>query len=535
MTQPISTIDGTQLVVNGRPFTVLGAEIHNSSSSTVAAIAESFRKVAALGANTVLAPVAWSLLEPEEGAFDFTLVDTMIDVAQESGLKLIPLWFGSWKNGTSSYVPAWVKRDVGRFPRALIQDGRPVEHLTPFSDEARDADAAAFRALMRHLGQVDVQHTVIMVQVENEVGLLGDARDRSELADVAWSQQVPPAFIDALGLDVDSPVSARWQRNGRLTNGSWATVLGETAEADEAFMAWAYARYIDAVAAAGRAEHDVPLFANVWLDSPMELDMPDAPDLSLAGGLQPGDYPSGGPVPRVVALWRAAAPSLDMVAPDFYFGDFSATMDRYSNASEGRLFIPEMRRSATGVSHMFLALGTYRALGVSPFGVDSFDEDEPAARTMSDAYALLRVVAQEQEARPDAACRGFALTEAHPEQTITVGRSVVTVAAVDSFRQLPPFPAYGILLEEESGVVLAVGRGFTVSFPEVAGIRRGIERASEIAADGTGRIVRELNGDETMGGSGVRLHALGATAPAVFPIPLSTVSTGVLRLVTYTY
>ncbi|PJF38504.1 MAG: glycoside hydrolase family 42, partial [Phototrophicales bacterium] len=110
-------------------------------------------------------------------------VDEMIYEARRHGLRLILLWFGTWKNGMSSYAPAWVKRDFRRFPRVKIHDGQLVEILSTFSTETRDADARAFAELMRHLKTIDGDdHTVIMVQVQNEVGVLGDSRDRSPIA-----------------------------------------------------------------------------------------------------------------------------------------------------------------------------------------------------------------------------------------------------------------------------------------------------------------------------------------------------------------
>ena len=63
------------------------------------------------GMNTVLAVVTWEQVEPVEGQFDFTVVDEMIKAARANDLKLAILWFGSWKNGMSSYHPVWVKKD----------------------------------------------------------------------------------------------------------------------------------------------------------------------------------------------------------------------------------------------------------------------------------------------------------------------------------------------------------------------------------------------------------------------------------------
>jgi beta-galactosidase GanA len=196
---------GGYLAVDGKPFPVIGAEVHNSSSSSIPAIEASFTTVQELGANTVLAPVAWDPLEPSEGAFDFTLLDRMIHAARELGLRLIPLWFGSWKNAVSTYVPAWVKTDVARFPRSQLSDGSRVEQVTPFGMAARDADAFAFAALLRHIREVDADRTVIAIQVENEIGLLGDSRDRSAFAEHAFASPVPAAVVKAIAGDESAP------------------------------------------------------------------------------------------------------------------------------------------------------------------------------------------------------------------------------------------------------------------------------------------------------------------------------------------
>ena len=187
----------TQLVVDGRPFLILGGELLNSSSSSLDYMRPVWDRLGAQHLNTVLAGVSWDLIEPEEGRFDFQLLDGLVSDARAHQLKLVLLWFGSWKNGMSCYAPVWVKRDTRRFPRVRLQNGETPEVLTPLSLASADADARAFGALLKHVREIDARdHTVLMVQVENEVGVLNDSRDRSALADEDFSKPVPAELMN---------------------------------------------------------------------------------------------------------------------------------------------------------------------------------------------------------------------------------------------------------------------------------------------------------------------------------------------------
>lgn len=540
-------LEGLDLLIDGAPFVLLGAEVHNSSSSTPQAISRAFDKVSALGANTVLAPVAWDLWEPSEGTFDTALLDSMIAAARERGLRLVPLWFGSWKNAMSSYVPAWVKQDTDRFPRAHTTTSGRIEHLSPFAAESRDADARAFHALMNHLRDVDQQQTAVMVQVENEVGLLGDSRDRSPLAGKAFHSPVPPAVVEAIARSEHLPVHQDWLAAGSRREGSWTELLGQGPNADEAFMAHAYAAYIEHVASAGRKANDVPLYVNAWLDAPLELDLPTglsreqpaqdtAPEtagtVALAGGQQPGTYPSGGPLPRVAPIWQTAAPTLDFLAPDIYFGDTNAICRDYTQAT-GRLFIPEMRRSPAGIGLMFTAIGEYGALGVAPFGVDSLPGDTPDGVALADAYRLLTAATDRTRAGARRVT-GFMLDHERPTTQHSADPYTLAFDAPGPFRQSGG-PAYGLVLQEERDQFLLVGRGFTTSFTAAQDVRVGILSVEELDFDGRWTVTRRLGGDETSSGASVRLHSLDASQPAFFPIPLPLASTGIVRVRLYTY
>jgi hypothetical protein len=335
------------LLVDGQPFLILGGQIHNSSAWP-SELAEVWESMEALHANTVEAPVYWEALEPEEGHFDFTNVDAVVNGARAHNLHVVLLWFGTWKNGNMHYVPGWVKTDNKRFPRVIRRDGEPIDVLSAVSRNNLEADKAAFVALTRHLNQIDgQQHTVLLIQVENESGIIGSVRDYSAQADRMFAGQVP---ADLLATTHKQP-------------GTWSEVFG--ADADEIFQVYYQAKYINEIAAAGKKEFDVPYYINVWLDYPPAQLPERAIDL-------PGiAYPSGGAVQKWVSLWRALAPSIDMIGPDIYTGDSQTyqTVLRTYGRPDNPLWIPETGGSDNFGKFFFYALGD-GAIGFSPFGVD---------------------------------------------------------------------------------------------------------------------------------------------------------------------
>ena len=320
-----------QMIVDGKPFIMLAGELHNSSASSIEYMKPIWKKLESMNLNSVIGTVSWELLEPQEGKFDFTLVDNQIHQARVHNMRLVLIWFGTWKNANASYTPLWLKRDYQRFPRAQSKDGVAREELTPLGEESVAADAKAFRTLMRHIRAVDPQHTVIMMQVENETGKLGDSRDRSPLAEAAWNQPVPSGLMNYLSENKAKllpELTKVWGAGGFKTSGTWPEVFGTDAYADEVFMAWYVGRYVGKVAEAGKAELAIPMYANAWLVQN---------DNQL-----PGEYPSGGPVSRMHDIWRAAAPRLDLLAPDIYIADFMGVCTSYTR-SGNPLFIPEAR------------------------------------------------------------------------------------------------------------------------------------------------------------------------------------------------
>ncbi len=349
----------TQLIVDGKPFLALGAELHNSSASSMEYMQPLWPKIAATNLNIVLATVSWKLMEPEEGRFDFSLVDGVIHDARQYNLHLIMLWFGSWKNGKSTYQPVWVKTNQQRFPIIQDENGKGLPTLSTLSDANLNADARAFAALMKHIREVDGDaHTVIMIQVENEVGVVGPSRDHSAAANQAFAGPVPKEFMDYLQKHKDTLIPElrkRWEAAGFKVSGSWDEVFGAGPETDELFMAWNYARYVGHVAAAGKAEYPLPMFVNTWLRQ--------------KDGDKPGTYPSGGPLPHVMDAWRAGGPAIDILSPDVHVPNYTDWCNWYTQ-SGNPLFIPESRGDARGVAHAMATVAKYDGIGYSPFGID---------------------------------------------------------------------------------------------------------------------------------------------------------------------
>jgi hypothetical protein len=510
---------------------IIGGELHNSSASSLAYMEPIWARLTALHLNTVLAVVSWELVEPQEGVFDFTLVDGLIRQAREHDLRLVLLWFGTWKNGMSSYAPAWVKRDYRRFPRVQVGCAQTVEILSTFSTETRDADARAFAALLGHLKEIDGrEQTVIMVQVQNEVGVLGDSRDRSALANAAFGEPVPPelmAHLQEHRPELGSGLQQRWQANGFKTEGCWEEVFGSGPETDELFMAWHYARYIDAVAAAGKAQYSLPMFANAWLSS-----LGSTPGGWASGGQKPGEWPSGGPLPHTLDIWQAGAPHIDFLAPDIYQPNFRAWCRQYTRRGNP-LFIPEMRRTELGARQVFYALGEHDAMGVSPFAIDSVEpsEDNPLQRS----YAVLRQIAPLiLEHQGQQGMVGFLLDEAQPTVTRKLGGYALEIELDQGFGQSAERGA-GLIMALGADEFLGAGFGFRVRFkgrppgPALAGIVAVDEGRYQ---DGQWVSGRRLNGDETGRGNWWRFYDYPSADSRPFANRLAT---GISRCTVYRY
>ena len=529
----------TQLVVDGRPFLILGGELLNSSSSSLEYMQPIWDRLVAQHLNTVLAAVSWELVEPEEGRFNFELVDGLIREARAHQMRLVLLWFGAWKNGMSSYAPVWVKRDPRRFPRVQLDNGDTPELLSPLSLDSAAVEARAFAALMKHLRTIDGrEHTVLMVQVENEAGVLNDSRDRSPAAEAVFAQPVPAELMNLFVQHQETlapELRQAWESNGARTSGTWAEVFGPTKPkefvltwdlpeplrqtewrkihwpVDEIFMAWHYARYVNVVTEAGKREYNIPMYANAWLQQP--------------GCAYPGTYPSGGPVFQVADVWRAGAPSIDLLAPDLYVPEFGELCEKYVRVGNP-LFIPETNRSPRAPYNLFLAVGKYNAIGFSPFGIDRpFSGPPPAVPasavlaserggapnpTLEQSYEIMRQIAPLvlQHQGTDR-ITGFNLDKDNPSFVTTLGGTEIEIG-LDL--------AFGRRAEQGFGIVIAVGpdefygagAGFCVIFRPVGKTRRGVGTVDEgVFRDGKWIPGRRLNGDETDQGRSWRFAPSG--------------------------
>lgn len=487
----------TRLVVDGKPFLVLGGELHNSSSSSLNYMQPIWPKLAAMNLNTVLAPVSWELLETKEGKFDFSLVDGLISQAAQNNLHLVFLWFGSWKNGVSSYVPGWVKENLTRFPRAQDEHGGNLETLSTFGQATREADAHAFAALMKHIREVDTQHTVLMMQVENEVGVLGPGRDLSPAANVAWKQPVPQELMAYLSKHKDALEPAlfeAWMKSGFRQNGTWPEVFGDTRLTQEFFMAWHYARYVDAIAAAGKAQYSIPMYVNAWQDQ-----YPGEPG---------GDHPSGGPVAYVLDIWQAGAPHIDIFAPDIYLADFRTVCDRYQH-NGNPLFIPEARGQVVGGPDALYAFGQ-GAIGFSPFAIDSITGNEELTQAYSAIKQLTPVLT-----KTDRDHMGSVVQQTGDRKAaLVVGGYLLRITYLGP-RGEPnaPSPATnpsaGLVINSGPNEFFVAGQGMSIAFAaDSAGPPNAdlLEVEDGRFVNGTWEAGRQLNGDETNGGKLVLLR-----------------------------
>jgi len=393
------------LLVDGLPFFMLGGQAHNSSAWP-GMMPQVWSAVKTMNANTLEIPIYWEQIEPQPGKFDFSLVDTLLKQGREHNVRLVLLWFATWKNGSSHYMPEWMKHDPVKYPVITSRNGQPVDSPSPHTQAGMEADAMAFAAVMGHLKSADPQHTVIMVQVENEPGAWGSVRDYSSTAQKLFEGQVPaellkPAVLKAL----NKPV---------VSKGTWQEVFGE--DADEYFHAWSVAHYIGYVAAAGKAVYPLPLYVNAALRDP--LTNPKA-----------STYESGGATDNVIPIWKAAARAIDLLAPDIYLSG-SATILKVIelyNRPDNTLFVPETGSNAEYAKFLYTILAQ-GGIGFSPFGIDDngqrATEEETAARLgpLAQEYAMAGPMMRELAKWSfEGKIKSVVEREDHAEQTIDLG------------------------------------------------------------------------------------------------------------------
>ncbi|MEO8736800.1 MAG: DUF5597 domain-containing protein [Edaphobacter sp.] len=505
MPQLIEKNGNHALFVDGAPFLMLGAQVNNSSAWP-AMLPKVWPAIEYLHANTVEIPIYWEQFEPKPGQFDDSMLNTLLAQARQHHVRLVLLWFGTWKNGSGHYTPQWIKEDNSRYPHVVGKTGRNVDSLSPVGVATLKADQTAFATLMRHLKAADPQHTVIMVQVENESGTWGSVRDYSPAAEKLFSGAVPATLLKALGKQP----------------GTWQQVFGD--DADEFFHAWSIARYIDQVAAAGKAEYPLPMYVNAALRDP----------------LNPGKantYESGGPTDNVIPIWKAGAPSIDLLAPDIYLGayaKYTKVLDLY-HRPDNAMLVPETGHSADYARYFFAALG-HQAIGFSPFGLDySGTANFPLGAPRVDEKTLAPFSLDYEIAAPmqrelarlnfEGKLKGVSEDPGVREQTLDFGRWTAVVTYGN-----PRFPKAPVANAEPAGGALVAQLGeneFLVSAIHAnvdfhisdasSGKQRQFLRVEEGKyQDGKWQFTRIWNGDQTDFGLSF------TSAPQVLKVTLAT-------------
>lgn len=522
------------IVANNKPMLMIGGEMGNSSASTLEDVGRHFSYLHRLGLNTVLAPVSWELIEPKEGSFDMSSLDNILLEARKNDLKVVLLWFGAWKNSMSCYAPEWFKRDTKRFPRAHTMDGMPVEEASSLSKNVLEADKKAFCRIMEHLRDNDKQQTVVMVQVENEIGMINVPRDYSDDATGLYGAAVPKSVTDYLDKNrkqLHPYISGRYKHDAR--HKTWSEVFGNDIYAEEIFQTWTYAAYVQQIASAGRSIYDIPMYVNVALNS---------------RGRKPGEYPSGGPLAHLIDIWKAAAPAIDVLGVDIYDKGYKDWVGKY-HLHNNPLFVPEIRLEDKDAMYALYAFGHHGAMGFCPFsiedypllaksavtdmsGMDLSQDDQlnafsPKTENLSPIAACYRLLRQAEpliiERQGTKDMEGVLLTNDEREQDIITQDGIrLTVKHSYSLGWEPgskdaEWPEVAcIILRLGKDDYLVIGSGVVVSYTDAKAdkvwkkgdCRIGLAKCEVVGIkDGKMSVVRHLNGDQTHQGRHVRIPA----------------------------
>ena len=511
-----------RIVVNDRPMLMIGGELGNSSASTPEDVKRTFSHLHKMGLNTVLVPVSWELIEPQEGEFDMGTLDVILSEARRNELKVVLLWFGAWKNSMSCYAPEWFKRDVKRFPRAHTSEGKPVEEASSLSKNVLEADKRAFCHVMAYLRDHDaLEQTVIMVQVENEIGMIEVPRDYSADATRLYQSAVPKQLTDYLKRHQKSlhPYLKEKLQPQAKAGANWAQLFGDDIYTEEIFQTWTYATYVEQIAKAGREIYNLPMYVNVALNS---------------RDRKPGQYPSGGPLAHLIDLWHCGAPSIDVLGVDIYDKGIKSWLAKY-HLPNNPLFVPEIRLEDKDAMYALYAFGHHGAMGFCPFSIEDYpltttsnandwkqmdlSQDDQLNAFSSVGSSLSPLVASYQLLRQteplilerqgtkdmDAVLLDNEQREA---EIVTADGIRLTVKHSYSLGWEPgakdaEWPETAcIILRLGKEDYLVIGSGVVVTFQQ----RIGLAKCEEVEiVDGKQRIIRHLNGDQTHQGRHVRI------------------------------
>lgn len=505
----------------------------NSSASCPQDIERIFPQLRRMGLNTVLVPAYWDLTEPTEGHFDFSLTDKVLEEARRNQLKVVFLWFGAWKNSMSCYAPIWFKEDTKKYPRARTRNGKPLEIASAFSENVYQADCRAFTRWLEHLAQTDQEEgTVIMIQIENEIGMLEEARDYSPEAEKAFHTAVPEALTSYLKNNkktLHPHLLKKWENQGSPMHGNWQTLFGDDLYTDELFMAWHYASYVERMAQTARSVYNVPLYVNAAMNS---------------RGRKPGEYPSAGPLAHLIDIWRCAAPHIDMLSPDLYDNGFTDWVAQY-HLPGNPLFIPEIRLTDNDGVRAFYVFAEHDALGFSPFSIED-GTDHPQNALVQSYRKLQELTPLIIRHQGTGRMKGLLFDQENKERIIEEGELTLTCR---HYFTLPwdPRATDGSTWPEGGGLILRLakdeyivaGSGIVVEFTKTTekqqiktqrklgedgfataggdeyktkdekfkGRRCGIGWVDEVEVktDGSLKFIRRLNGDQSHQGRHVRI------------------------------
>lgn len=428
----------TRLFADGKPYLMLSGELHNSTSSTLEYLEPVWQKVKGMHLNSVIASVSWEQFEPREGQYDYSMIDNIINLAGKYQTKVALIWFASWKNGLSSYAPIWVKQDGKRFHRVRNAIGEQTSILSPFCWATCDADAKAFAALMRRIKEKDKDNMIVTVQIENEVGCFQDI-DYSQEALDSFEQEVPAAFLSYLKKHentLEAELKDCWTTYGKKMKGNWQDVFGVSPDAKSFFMTWQYASYIQKIAEAGRAELNLPMYVNAWIvQYPGEL---------------PGKYPNGGPVSKVMDIYKAAAPDVDWCSPDIYLANYKEICGMY-HRQDNPLFIPE---STLNPGRAFYAFAEHNAICYAPFGIEDGAEDVGFMEAYAVLKELLPIISNYQGSGK---MRGFLKEKGEKSNRIQLGDYEINIVYNQKEQD-----AYGLIIQTAEDEFLVAGIGARV-------------------------------------------------------------------------